>query len=173
MRRIAIIVLFVFSLALNVAVAVTLGWHMWMERNSSLTLQSAGSALTNEDFSKMRKMVPADMRRRMMEMQRACFAKRLEVLTAIASAPEDSGTAEQRIVELQALRVKADQEAFERIRNVMASLPAEKRQEFLEFLKNRCCMGPGMGPGMGRGMGGRMRGGPGGCSPCPVQVQEN
>jgi uncharacterized membrane protein len=173
MRRIAVIVLFVFSLALNVAVAATLGWHMWTERSSPVGPHSVGSALTDEDVSKIRKMVPADMRRRMMEMQRECLAKRLEVLNAIASAPEDRGTAEQRIVELQALRRQADQEAFERIRTVMASLSVDKRKEFLEFLKNRCCMGPGMGPGMGRGMGGGMRGGPGGCSPCPVQIHEN
>ncbi len=169
MRRVGFIVLFVFSVVLNVTVAVTLGWHLWRATSSPITLRSEGPTLTEEDFSKIRDMVPANMRRAMMEMRQQALTRRLHVLEAIARDPRDTAATEQDIAELQVLRGKMDREAFERIRTVMVTLPAEKRQAFLEFLKTRCCMGPGMGPGMGRGMGG----GPGGRGPCPVRLPEN
>ncbi|MBI4965584.1 MAG: periplasmic heavy metal sensor [Desulfomonile tiedjei] len=167
MKKAVFIGLFIFSMAINLAVAATVGWHLWLQRGAGMGAgpSAAGTAtLTREDFRTIRQMWPREARAQMMEARSRIMEKNLEVLDEIAKHPGDIRAADPKINELHVLKGQIDREAFLRISQTLASLPDEKRQAFALFLKNRTCMGPGMGMGRGPGFG------PGGMG-CPVQSQ--
>jgi uncharacterized membrane protein len=172
MKKTVLIGLFIFSVAANLAVAATVGWHLWQSRSFQERgpATTGASALTREDFRTIRQMWTSEARTKMMEATKRIMEKNLEVLDIIAEHPGDLGPAERKISELQALKGQVDREAFARISKILANLPEEKRETFARFVKTRACMGPGMGTGMsmgrgrGPGSGPRVRG-------CPVQSQ--
>ena len=169
MKKAVFIGLFIFSVAINLAVAATVGWHLWWQSRAFPdpgTNATGASALTREDFRTIRQMWPLEARTKMLETRNRITEKNLEVLDIIAKHPGDLSPADRQINELQVLKGQMDREAFARISKILATLPGEKREAFAFFVKSRACMRPGMGMGRGRGPGFGPRG-----IGCPVQSQ--
>lgn len=143
---------FIFSLALNLAVAGTLGWHWWQETHP---LQPAatgqGMPFSPQEWMQLRhKVWQKEQRGAWHELRQEMFAKRSEVLDLIAANPGNPAVAEKSLDELIALRGKMEKKAMTDLAHLLANLPEEKRAQFLAFLKSRAC-----GPGMGMRHGGR------------------
>ena len=170
MKKAVFIGLFIFSIAVNLAVAATVGWHLWWQSRAvmeSAVAPSGAPALTREDFQVIRQMWPREARMKMMESRNRIMEKNLEVLEMISQHPGDVSAADQQINELQQLKGQMDREAFLRISTIFADLPEEKRRAFALFVRDRTCMGPGMGMRGGRGPGF----GPRGMGACPMQSE--
>jgi hypothetical protein len=155
---------FVFSLALNLAVAATLGRHLWSQHRSSAAADTGAPTLTPGDVDQIRKLCSKHNGAAMMEARNKILEKNFYLLDLMAKDPVDAPAVQQAVNELIELKRNAEKEAIGRITNVMVALPPEKRQAFVAFLKNRSCMMPAMG--FGRGGPGWPRGGTG---PCPMQ----
>jgi hypothetical protein len=156
--------IFIFSLALNLAVAATLGRHLWFQNRSSVAFETGAPALTRDDVEQIRKLCLKHNGAAMMQARNQILEKNFQLLDLIAKDPADAAAVELSVNELIELKRKTEKEAIARISSTMAALPPEKRQAFVGFLKNRSCMMPGMdfsrggGPGRGRSMG-----------PCPMR----
>ena len=160
MRSTLITVAFVFSLVLNVAVAGTLVWHWWAQDRGLGFPGSQAPALKTLDLQEMKMLWSSDWRAKMMENREKILEKRRDVLDLIAQDPDNPSAADKALEEVSRLKAQQERMAVERMRTMMAAMPAEKRQAFVQFMKDRTCMGPGMGMGRGgcrrRGM--HMRG---------------
>lgn len=151
MKKIIFIGLFVFSVALNLAVAATLGWHLWQEKRlSELPGRTVGATFSPEDIREIRKFA-AQNGQTMMQIRDRIIQKRLELLDLIAQNPGRPELAEQKLAEIAALRSTLEKEAISRISRALAALPEDKREAFIAFIKNRTCMYPGMGMGGRKG----------------------
>ena len=169
MKNTLLKVLFIFSLVINAAVAFTMGWHLWVERRPHASDNSSGPVVGPEGFRQMRNMMAGNDRSSLMQTRRRIQEKKLEVLDLIAKNPGDINAADHGINELIALKGQMERDALARIGKIMTDLPEEKRLEFLNFLKNRTCRGPGMGFGRGR----RPDMGPTGSGPSQFQSPRN
>jgi hypothetical protein len=145
MKRLLFIGLFVFSLALNLAVAATLGWHLWKDYRHQVFSGSAGPDVSHNDLKQIRAVWMKAGPERMMETRRKIMDKQLQLLDEIAKNPGKPEVADQTLNELTALKAQMEKQAITRISNTLAALPHDKREQFLTFLKTRACMGPGMG----------------------------
>jgi hypothetical protein len=161
MKKTVFISLFVFSLALNLAVAATLGWHIWRDNRAQVGQGPSGPGLSDDDLSRIRHMWMSGRSEGMMEMRRKIMEKQLELVDQIAKHPGRPEVADQQLNELTAMRTEMEKQAVARISHTLAELPQEKRQAFLAFLKTRSCMAPGMG---------MRRQGRGGMGPCPART---
>ena len=155
---------FIFSLALNLAVAGTLGWHWLTERHMPQPdVTPADMPLSPHEWMQMRhKVWQREQRRAWNDLRREMFAKRSEVLDLIAANPGNPAVAQKSLDELIALRGKMEKKAFTDLAQLLANLPEDKRAQFLAFLKSRTCGGPGMRMRHGPG---RMMRSPGGAPP--------
>lgn len=156
----------VFSLALNVAVVVTLAWHGWFQDGALPSQGPERPALTGTDLREIRSNWPKNGLGRMRETRERILEKKRQILDLIAQNPGNPRAAEKPLSELISLRAQQERDAVARISRLAATMPEEQRESFLRFIRYRTCMGPGMGrgmgPGMGRGMGmGRHMRGPG------------
>jgi hypothetical protein len=150
MKRILFFTIFMFSLILNIAVAVTLGWHFFGNKHRALDMPATESRLTDDDFRLIgRCCMQNGPPKIVMDLKQKIIEKKLEVLELLAKNPGEPGVAEKKLGELTGLSGQMEGEAAKRISKVMAALPVEKRDAFLNFLKNRTAMG--FGPGMHRG----------------------
>jgi hypothetical protein len=145
----------IFSLALNAAVAFVVVRHVWSSRQLALDTQPIVSPAVVEGLP-VQSTDPVGMRE-FREKQRRLMDKKVEVLDIIAAHPGDLSPAQKSIDELLILRTQMERAALARISRIMASIPEDKRPEFLARLKNRACRGPGM---MGPGGPGRKHRGP-------------
>lgn len=145
---------FVFSIALNVAVASTVGYHLWRvhgwysEPGYNIPAQFFGT----ETKQALEKPEATFSRTELQEKRRRLQEKKKQVLDIIAAHPGDLEPAKAQIEELIRLQAQMETAALVRISKIMAELPSEKRQQFLVTLTNRACRGPGM---KGRGFGHR------------------
>jgi Spy/CpxP family protein refolding chaperone len=151
---------FVFSLALNLAVAATLGRQFWFQHRSLAASDTGAPALTRGDVEQIRKLCMKHNGAALMAARNQILEKNFQFLDLIAKDPQDTRAVEQVVSELIELKRNAEKEAITRITGVMAALSPEKRQAFVALLKNRSCMMPSMGFG---------RGGPGAMGPCRMQ----
>lgn len=143
----------VFSLALNSAVAATVGYYLWRGYGSfGSTTIIAGPCFSGEAQRVLETPDAQLCRREMMEKRRRVQEKKSKVLDIIAANPGNLEPAKRHIDELLLLQAQMQTAALSRISKIMAGLPEEERQQFLATLKNRACRGPGMmGPcGFGR-----------------------
>ncbi len=137
MKKTIFVGLFIFSLVLNFAVAATLGWQVWKEGSFRGAPQPPGAEVSNEDFRQIRKAMSAQNGSALMETRQQIMQKNAELLDLVARNPGDLNAAEVKIRELAALKEQMERRAIARISTVMASLPEEKRQAFLAFLKKQ------------------------------------
>ncbi|MEW6350430.1 MAG: periplasmic heavy metal sensor [Thermodesulfobacteriota bacterium] len=159
--------LLIFSLALNVAVGMTIGWHLWETRRAETLGVGADCPLTKSEWQEVRKLWKETRQASMRDRMQQITAKHGEILALIAQSPEDPQTADKAVEELVELKGRIERECIQRIAQIAAKLPAEKRQPFLEFVRGRACMGPGLGLGRKGRFSGR------GCCPMPAQQQPN
>jgi len=165
MKRTVLTLVLIFSLALNVAVAATMAWHVWQERKAAPAQTAVVSPLTSADMTRLKRIWRDEIRAQMAESRERIRIKKMEILDLIAKTPGDMRPAENSIQELAALRGKMERDALERISKIAAELPEGKREAFISYVKDRACMGPGMGPGRWK----RRRGAPE-ASCCPVEA---
>jgi Spy/CpxP family protein refolding chaperone len=160
MRKTLLTIAFTFSVVLNVAVAGTLMWHWWAWDRGMTPQRSDSQALPSVDLRDMKMLVPSDWRAQMMENREKILEKRRDVLDLIAKDPGNPEAADKALDELGSLRAQQEKIAIRRMSKMMAAMPPEKRQAFVQLMKDRTCMGPGMGMGRGGcgGPGMRMRG---------------
>jgi hypothetical protein len=150
MKRAVFLTIFVFSIVLNLAVAATLAWHLLGARLGSSDLPAVESSLTPKDFKFIGQCCMQNGPPRLvMELRQKIAEKRAEVLDALARNPGEPSAADAKLEQLTALSAQMEREAAKRISKVMVALPADKRDAFLIFLKNRTAMG--VGPCMHRG----------------------
>jgi hypothetical protein len=158
MKRTIFSVIFIFSIVLNLAVAATLAWHFLGDRSGASDAPAEEPRLTTKDFKFIGQCCMQNgPPRAVMELRQKIVDKRAEVLDALAKNPGDPSAADAKLEQLTALSAQMEREAAKRISKVMAALPADKREAFLMFLKNRSvgtspCMhgGPCMSRGQGR-----------------------
>ena len=81
----------------------------------------------------------------MIEARKKILEKNFQLLDLMAQHPVDTAAVDKCFTELVELKRQTEKGAIDRISNVMATLPPERRQAFAVFLKNRSCMLPGMG----------------------------
>ncbi len=155
-----------FSLALNIAVAGTVGWHLWKENLPIGSKISGPPEIGEMDFREIRKLINKNGPARMGEIRRRVQEKKEQVLDIIAGNPANLNAAEPHIQELLSLRSEMEREALTRISKAISMMPPERRAAFVAFLKKRSC-GPGMMPGGRRGRPGNM---PMDSAPCPVDA---
>jgi len=161
MKRAFFVSLLIVSLAANLAVAATLAWHLWLNKGFGTATGAVSTELRPDQVRLIRNMWSAERRHMMMETRDKIFEKKAEILSAIANDPENFKALEPSVNDLLVLQGNVERQALERVSQVMATLPKEKRSDLLIFLQTRACMGRGaacgrgMGPGMG--MGPRMR----------------
>lgn len=163
MKKAVWIGIFIFSLALNLAVAATLSRNLWFQNRSPASGDTGAPALTHDDVEQIRSLCMKHNGAAMMEARNQILEKNFQLLDLIAKDPGDAAAVELRVNELIDLKRKTEKEAIARISSTMAALPPEKRQAFVVFLKNRSCMMSGMDFGRGGGPG-RSRG----MRPCPM-----
>jgi hypothetical protein len=149
MKKALFLTIFIFSVVLNLAVAGTLAWHLLGVRSGASDLPME-SRLTAEDFKFIGQCCMQNGPPRLvMELRQKIVEKKAEVLDVLAKNPGDPSVADAKLEQLTALSAQMEREAAKRISKVMAALPADKRDAFLMFLKNRTAMG--VGPCMHRG----------------------
>lgn len=153
MKRGFFIGVFVFSLLLNLTVAVVIGWHYWVVRQNVAPPVAECPALSESDFRNISQVWSKQARSNVQESRRIIRDKQSELIDQVARTPGDLTPAENTIKELMALREKMEREALGRLSNALVQLPEEKRAALVNYVKNRSCMGPGMrfGTRMGKG----------------------
>jgi hypothetical protein len=164
MKKIILRAVFVFSLVLNVAVAATLAWYTWIKPQPIISMTvPPNSSLTPSDVEHIRKVGLRYGSEGMMETRRRILEKNSQILDLIAKNPGNPDVADKAIKDLIGLKWIEEKKAVDRISSVLASMPENRREQFLLFMRRRTCMGPGMGMGrgmgMGHGRGGHMGGG--------------
>ncbi len=147
MRRGIFTGILVFSLALNLAVAGTLAWHLWLADRFNGTPVVPGTPLTRSDVRQIVNASGDGQWQSMRQYRQKIFEKNAEILDLIAAKPDDAGAITKAVDELTALKGSLERQSVERIRRIVASLPDEKKAAFIDFMKQRTCMGPGMGWG--------------------------
>lgn len=153
MKRALFIGILVFSLLLNLTVAVVIGWHVWIDRRNATPPVAECPMLNESDFKQISQVWSKQARSGVHETRRLIRHKQSELIDQIAKTPGDLKPAENTIRELMTLREKMEREALGRLSNALVELPDEKRQALIVYVKNRSCMGPGMrfGGRMGKG----------------------
>ncbi|MEW6137104.1 MAG: hypothetical protein AB1733_02655 [Thermodesulfobacteriota bacterium] len=155
MKRGLFVIVFIFSLVMNIAVAATLLVSRWQTQDAHPIEQTPAASMSAEDSRMIANLLPQQRRADMIRMRQDVIKKKVEILEKIAQNPDDFRAVEPQIQQLIGLRGQMERQALERISAIMANLPPEKRPAFLEFLKTRAClMGHGRGMHMRRGMGG-------------------
>ncbi len=139
--------LLIFSLALNLAVAGTVGWHIIAERNA--VALSDTPTPSQEEMVQIRTALQKNLMGKLVGTRDQIVEKRIEILSLIAQNPGDLAAVEKSVNELNSLKSEIEKDAIAEISKTAAELPAQKRAVFLEMIKNRTCMGPGMGRGRG------------------------
>lgn len=139
--------LLIFSLALNLAVAGTLVWNLWLADRFDGSPAVPGTTLTRSDIRSIAAMSENGRWQSMWQYRQQILQKNAEILDLIAANPNDPQAPTKAVDELMALKGSLERQSIERIRRIVASLPDDKKKAFIDFLKQRTCMGPGMGWG--------------------------
>ncbi len=170
MKKVLVTGAFIFSVALNVAVACTLGWLLLLDRRPIWSATPVAPYLAEEDIRTIKKLWPREMRGLMMEKRDKILQKKGEIIDLIAKNPDNLAVADKAIQELAALDAEVTRDSVRRLSAIVASLPEERRNAFCAFLKSRACMGPGFSIQRGRHhrWGRHDRSGMG---PCPIDSE--
>lgn len=149
MKRAILTGLFIFSIALNLAVAGTLLWHFWWHAPPSVAVPWVRPGQENPELEQMRRRLAKEWRRGMKDNRPKFLEKHQEILDLIAQNPRDPRAADKVIDELAAMHADRERKAVARLSQIIAEMPEDKRAAFVSYLKDRRCggMGMGMGPG--------------------------
>jgi hypothetical protein len=137
-KKTVLLLVCVVSLAINLAVAATLGRHMWASR-SEVKLPAKDLEQIKFDIEKNSNQLQS--------IKNELIAKRTHVLDMITQNP-GAPIPEQEIGEVIALQAQMERLAMERLRSVADKLSPDDRRNFIQAIKTRCC-GRGMGMGCG------------------------
>ncbi len=152
MKKAFFVGLLIFSLLANISVGVVIVRHWWWKPGDfEAQLTRECPVISSADMKKMSQIWSKTAKQGIIKTRRELNAKRAEVLDLIAQNPGDLKPAENVIKEMIDLRASLENQILEKVSMTMATLPLEKRQAFLEFLKHRTCRMMGRGRGFGKG----------------------
>jgi len=152
MKKAFFVGLLIFSLLANISVGVVIVRHWWWNPGDfEAQLSRECPVISSADMKKMSQIWSKTAKQGIIKTRRELNAKRAEVLDLIAQNPGDLKPAENVIKEMIDLRASLENQILEKVSMTMATLPLEKRQAFLEFLKHRTCRMMGRGRGFGKG----------------------
>lgn len=171
MKRIIFVGLFIFSIVLNIAVAATLGWHLWRQNSFTEGASLQEQPMTREDWRQLKNMMSSQDRSALREARLKVIEKKLELLDMMAKNPGNLQAVEPTIKELAVLKERVERQAIARISAAMAAMPEDRRQTFAALLKKRACTMPGMRFGQGQSRHGKGRGNMGFC-PTPASERD-
>ncbi len=138
--------LLIFSIALNLAVAGTLLWHLWPRPDYPFPgLLSSPTRLSSDDLAQIRRHVRDGSRSDFRAQRRRIREKRREILELLARAPHDRQKLAKATDELVDIRSEMERAAVNRLTRIAGDLPPSKRAAFLRFLWSRACRRGGMG----------------------------
>ena len=152
MKKAFFVGLLIFSLLANISVGAVILRHWWLKPgNFEAQLARECPVISKADMKKMSQFWSKTAKQGIIKTRRELNAKRAEVLDLIAQNPGDLKPAENVIKEMIDLRASLENQILEKVSMTMATLPPEKREVFLEFLKHRTCRMMGRGRGFGKG----------------------
>lgn len=151
MKRKYMYILLVFSVALNLAVAGTIAWHYITSHNAEASQMVP--TMTTQDLQEFRMKLLKNLDNNLPSLRDQILAKRMEIIQTISQKPGDTSVLQDKIQELNSLRSQMEKIAIMEVSKTTAQIDPAKRDTFLEMLKNRTCMGPGMAKGRGCGPG--------------------
>jgi hypothetical protein len=150
MKKTLLIGLCIFSFGLNIAVAATLGWHIWRDNTGdSGTVKNLG--FEGRQADQLRKLMANGTRGAIIESRKLILTKRLELFDQLLQDPNNTQALEQKLNEISHLRTTMEKAALNKITNVLSQLPDSEKPAFINSLKQRACQGRGMGGRHGRG----------------------
>ncbi|MGA8830350.1 MAG: periplasmic heavy metal sensor, partial [Desulfomonilaceae bacterium] len=136
MKKAFFVGLLIFSLLANISVGVVIVRHWWWKPGDfEAQLTRECPVISSADMKKMSQIWSKTAKQGIIKTRRELNAKRAEVLDLIAQNPGDLKPAENVIKEMIDLRASLENQILEKVSMTMATLPLEKRQAFLEFLK--------------------------------------
>lgn len=139
MKKAFFIGLLVFSLLLNISVGIVVARHWWFKQDTrDRNWLRSCPALSDQDVETI-SGAWHDARKSIMASRKELHSKRAEVLDLVAANPGDLKPVEGAIKEMINLRADLELQILNRVSQTMATLPPEKREVFLDFLKNRTC----------------------------------
>ncbi|MGC8659985.1 MAG: periplasmic heavy metal sensor [Desulfomonilaceae bacterium] len=146
MKRVFFIGLLVFSLLANISVGVVILRHWWFQPgNFEAELAKQCPVISSEDMKRMSQIWSKTAKQGIIKTRLELNAKRAEVLDLLAKNPGDLKPADKAIKEMIDLRSSLTYQILQKVSGTMATLPPEKREAFLEFLKHRTCRMMGRG----------------------------
>ncbi|MFH0823687.1 MAG: hypothetical protein V2B18_13140 [Pseudomonadota bacterium] len=160
MSRKLLIGICAFSLALNVAVAATVGLHLISGHPGPFPSFKPDSSVEHEIMREVRSKWVSLPREVFREKRRLVLEKNAQVVDLVVDNADKPELADRAVEELIVLRGDLEREVLKRMVTILASLPEDKRKVFAERLKrSRACFDPGMV------MGGKRKHRP---PPCPA-----
>ena len=147
MKKTIFTVLFIFSVAINLAVAATVLWYMWNNGPSATPQEVQGAQLTRDDVRLIDNLWPQNKRASLRENREKIRQKKLELLDFIARHPGDLKAIQQKLDELALLRAQ-EAGAHANQRNSGRTAPRETRR-VSPIPSDPSMHGPWNGPGNG------------------------
>ena len=174
MKEKLILVILIFSLTVNAAALITMGYFWGREYGSRKAAQQEGkTAPFNSELS-----LDSGQRGRMRDLRKSFMnetapirhtltLKRAELASLLASAGTDRASLEQKLREINDLQLKMQTAVIDQLLKERESLTPEQQRRYADIISSRLCQDPlrgGRGPRgyRGRGMMGREEGNRGG-----------
>lgn len=140
--------LFIFSLALNLAIFGTVAWK-WSQRSHVFAPGTEGYALSPHQARQIKRQWRAGMGKEMEKGREKVAAKYGKIIDMISSKPNGPDDLDKELDELIKLRGEMERQAILNLKNIFKGLSPDKREAFANFLKRRTCFGHRR-PGRGR-----------------------
>ncbi|MBL7073838.1 periplasmic heavy metal sensor [candidate division KSB1 bacterium] len=164
MKKNWLLIVLIFSLAVNLAAVGTIGYHWWRESRPRVKRPFWGRGwergplkLTDSQIARMEDMW-GTFRADLSGLRDQLHQKRGELIDLLRNAESDSLTIDRKLDEIAALQAKLEKRAIRKTVKMRNILTPQQREEFFTLFKDRFRHGRmmphrrGRGPGrMGRG----------------------
>ena len=161
MRRMSLIYLLTFSLALNGAAAATLAFSWWKDRAHTQKMfcaQKPMMAFLREDLGLTREQVNRvveqidNTKPPCLKLRNLLDSNRSELITLISTAPVNLTAVESKVKEINRIQGELRLVAVGTVIKIIESLPPEARSKFGAYLQEREATCDGLGSGAGKGL---------------------
>jgi Spy/CpxP family protein refolding chaperone len=162
MRKYALPLLLVFSLAINIAAASTLFFTYWREHRCEERMPcdqkpwgrflQDNLQLKKNDLSRFRACFSQD-REEFMRLKKDIRQQRQILFNLLAESTIDLNNVDRQIEKISSLQAQMEKMAMKRIISIKSALPEQKQKKFLEIMRQRDMRGPlhkPLGPKLGK-----------------------
>ena len=133
MKRSLLVGALIFSVALNVTVAATLVWNLWLRDRFETGAVVPGIALTRSDVRRIATITRKNHWESMRRHREKVLRKNAEILDTLAADPNNVQAADKAVEELISLKGELEKQSIERLRRIMNSLPEEKKKALAAY----------------------------------------